>query len=214
MTNNELGRVLFEAGMALGAASGVYVAAAVAVRVWTRRAVPARRWAGAPLLTLVGSGLAFASPAPAQLRSTSPPRSPSTSITEAHHSQGASSERHSPDTSPAGSQSPPAPPWSEPGGFPPPRPAGRTGEASASRHDAPDEHTSGSEPAKSVGRVVVKPGDSLWSIAAEVLGTSDPARIARYWPRIHRTNRELIGADPNLIFPGQVLELPDETRRK
>jgi nucleoid-associated protein YgaU len=62
-------------------------------------------------------------------------------------------------------------------------------------------------------RVQVKPGDSLWSIAAEVLGTDDPGRIARYWPRIHRANRQIIGANPNLIFPGQVLELPAEEPR-
>lgn len=61
-----------------------------------------------------------------------------------------------------------------------------------------------------VRRYTVRPGDTLWSIAAEVLETPAPARIARYWPRIHRLNRHLIGADPNLIMPGQVLELPDE----
>jgi nucleoid-associated protein YgaU len=56
---------------------------------------------------------------------------------------------------------------------------------------------------------VVKPGDTLWDIASEVLDTDDQRRIARYWPRIHRANRTLIGRDPNLIYPGQVLELPD-----
>ncbi|HEX2058550.1 MAG TPA: LysM domain-containing protein [Actinomycetota bacterium] len=54
------------------------------------------------------------------------------------------------------------------------------------------------------------PGETLWSIAAERLRTDDVRRIARYWPRIHRANREEIGPDPNLIRPGQVLELPPE----
>ena len=56
----------------------------------------------------------------------------------------------------------------------------------------------------------VLPGDSLWRIAATTLGTDDPARVARYWPRIHRANRDVIGPDPDLIIPGQVLELPSE----
>ncbi len=57
-------------------------------------------------------------------------------------------------------------------------------------------------------RWVVQEGDSLWGIAAAALGKSDAAAVARYWPKIHRHNRELIGTDPNLLYPGQVLELP------
>jgi nucleoid-associated protein YgaU len=41
-----------------------------------------------------------------------------------------------------------------------------------------------------------------------VLATDDPVRIARYWARIHRANRETV-PDPDLIFPGQILTLPD-----
>ena len=54
----------------------------------------------------------------------------------------------------------------------------------------------------------VMPGDTLWGIAGEVLATTDMRRIARYWPLIHRENRDVIGADPNLLRPGQVLTLP------
>jgi LysM domain len=57
------------------------------------------------------------------------------------------------------------------------------------------------------GSYCVKPGDTLWSIAAIALGTNDPSAIARYWPRIHHANPS-IGPDPRLIFPGQLLELP------
>ena len=56
----------------------------------------------------------------------------------------------------------------------------------------------------------VRPGDSLWDIAEMKLGTTEARRIARYWPRIHRANRDIIGGDPNLIVPGQVLTLPPE----
>jgi nucleoid-associated protein YgaU len=56
----------------------------------------------------------------------------------------------------------------------------------------------------------VLPGETLWSIAADRLRTDDVRRIARYWPRIHRANRAEVGANPDLIRPGQVLELPPE----
>lgn len=55
---------------------------------------------------------------------------------------------------------------------------------------------------------VVLPGDTLWGIAAKVLGTEDQRAIARYWPRIHRASVDVIGKDPNLLRPGQVLSLP------
>jgi hypothetical protein len=59
--------------------------------------------------------------------------------------------------------------------------------------------------------VAVKSGDCLWAIAAEVLATDDPVRIDRYWKQIFAANRSVIGADPDRLLPGQVLELPRET---
>lgn len=59
-------------------------------------------------------------------------------------------------------------------------------------------------------RYVVVDGDTLWDIASRVLGSPDRVRVARYWSRIHRANRDVIGRDPNLIAPGQVLRLPAE----
>ena len=56
---------------------------------------------------------------------------------------------------------------------------------------------------------VVKPGDTLWSISEERLGPSaSPQQIAREVERIYVLNRDQIGSDPNLIFPGQELSLP------
>jgi LysM domain len=56
---------------------------------------------------------------------------------------------------------------------------------------------------------VVAPGDSLWSICQERLGPSAPPRqVALDVRRIHEINRNLIGDDPHLIFPGQRLALP------
>lgn len=58
---------------------------------------------------------------------------------------------------------------------------------------------------------VVRSGDTLWDIAATVLRTDDPRRIARYWPRLHRANRAVVGPNPNVILAGQVLELPEDS---
>lgn len=60
---------------------------------------------------------------------------------------------------------------------------------------------------------VVRPGESLWSIAADALGPgAEDADIARAWPRIHALNVGLIGPDPDLIHPGQTLDLPGGLR--
>jgi hypothetical protein len=59
------------------------------------------------------------------------------------------------------------------------------------------------------GRHVVLRGESLWSIAAAELGAgaSDSAIAAR-WPHWYAANRALIGPDPDLLLPGQVLQSP------
>jgi LysM repeat protein len=57
--------------------------------------------------------------------------------------------------------------------------------------------------------VVVRPGDTLWSISEERLGPNvTPQRIAREVERIYALNRHRIGPDPNQIFSGQELSLP------
>ncbi len=58
-------------------------------------------------------------------------------------------------------------------------------------------------------RVVVSPGDSLWSISEEHLGpNATPRQIASEVERIYALNRDRIGPDPNLIFSGQEFSLP------
>ncbi len=62
---------------------------------------------------------------------------------------------------------------------------------------------------RSAPSVVVRPGDSLWSISQERLGQdATPRRVAGATERIHALNRGRIGADPDLIFVGQELSLP------
>jgi nucleoid-associated protein YgaU len=58
-------------------------------------------------------------------------------------------------------------------------------------------------------RVVVREGDSLWTLAARELGpTATNGAIAARWPDWYAANRQVIGDDPDLIFPGQVLRVP------
>ena len=52
-----------------------------------------------------------------------------------------------------------------------------------------------------VDRIVVQPGNSLWRIARRVYGEG-----LRYTV-IYQANRQMI-RDPNLIYPGQVFEVP------
>jgi len=49
----------------------------------------------------------------------------------------------------------------------------------------------------------VKPGDSLSAIAAQYLGDGNK------WPQLYDLNKSVIGPNPDLIHPGQVLVLPD-----
>jgi hypothetical protein len=61
----------------------------------------------------------------------------------------------------------------------------------------------------------VEPGDSLWSVAAEVLADAwgrpvSHREIDPYWRAVVERNRPRLidAADPDLLHPGQVLELP------
>ena len=58
-------------------------------------------------------------------------------------------------------------------------------------------------------RVEVQPGDSLWRLAREHSARSASEQdVARLVARTYRANRTIIGADPDLIRPGQRLHLP------
>lgn len=57
--------------------------------------------------------------------------------------------------------------------------------------------------------IVVRPGDSLWHLAAERLPhDTDDATIGHTWRRLYAANERLIGDDPDHIEPGQRLERP------
>ena len=75
-------------------------------------------------------------------------------------------------------------------------------------------HQTADQPDRPDTPYIVKPGDCLWRIAREILsarGGTEPssAEIARFWLAIYEANRSLIGDDPNLIHPGQPLQIPE-----
>ncbi|TLS40364.1 LysM peptidoglycan-binding domain-containing protein [Streptomyces montanus] len=53
------------------------------------------------------------------------------------------------------------------------------------------------------GTYVVRPGDNLWAIA-------DSFDMEGGWPELYAENKQTVGADPDLILPGQRLELGSE----
>jgi resuscitation-promoting factor RpfA len=61
----------------------------------------------------------------------------------------------------------------------------------------------------------VRPGDSLWAIAARHLPPdASPLQITRSWHRWWAANLGVIGADPDLIYPGQRLRPPATPDRR
>lgn len=66
------------------------------------------------------------------------------------------------------------------------------------------------------GEWEVQPGDHLWSVAVRVLDDelgqpSSDDEVATYWRRLVEANLDRLAdpANPDLIFPGQVLAVPD-----
>lgn len=67
----------------------------------------------------------------------------------------------------------------------------------------------GGTPNPDARQVVVRRGDSLWSLAREQLGPdAGIADVARAWPRWYEANRRTVGPDPDLLEIGTVLEVP------
>jgi nucleoid-associated protein YgaU len=87
-------------------------------------------------------------------------------------------------------------------------------EATATMRLEPRPETAGPPPAAVVDEWVVAPGDSFWSIAAEVVaeragGAAGEREVAAYWRRLVAANADRVTTgDPDLIHPGQRFVLP------
>jgi hypothetical protein len=67
------------------------------------------------------------------------------------------------------------------------------------------------EPSEPARAVLVRPGDSLWTIASDLLPASASDRaVTAAWHRLHRANRAAIGCDPDLLLPGTRLDVPKQ----
>lgn len=65
------------------------------------------------------------------------------------------------------------------------------------------------QPAGRGVEVTVRIGDSLWGLSAARLGPyASDVDIALDWPRLYQANRDVIGDNPHLLRPGQVLRVP------
>jgi len=90
----------------------------------------------------------------------------------------------------------------------------------APRPDAPAQAGAGrdiapppvAESGASAVSIVVLRGDSLWSLARRALGQdATDAQVTAEWERWYAANSDVIGHDPDLIRPGQVLQVPSTT---
>ena len=90
-------------------------------------------------------------------------------------------------------------------GHPAPRPAISAPEVAESAPDAPT-----SSPQASAPGVLVQPGDSLWCIASRALPGASDERVDAEWRRWYAANRDVVGTDPDLILPGQLLQPPND----
>lgn len=71
----------------------------------------------------------------------------------------------------------------------------------------------GSPTRSQTSTVVVRNGDTLWSVAGQELGGGEgsDAAVSARWQEIYRANRAVVGSDPDVIVPGQRLRLPPHT---
>jgi hypothetical protein len=114
--------------------------------------------------------------------------------------------RHVPSDGSAPGSGRPPPPAAPPAAPRPDRPAGPNSGPSS----GPSSGFNSGPGGRAV--VVVRSGDTLWDLAAAHLGGTPTTRaVAAEWPRWWAANRDTIGADPDLLLPGQRLTPPPTT---
>lgn len=68
---------------------------------------------------------------------------------------------------------------------------------------------------QTVDEVVVERGDHLWKISQRHVDSHSPGvAVAPYWIRVIEVNTaSLRSGDPDLIYPGEVIQLPEISER-
>lgn len=96
-------------------------------------------------------------------------------------------------------------------------PTGASPTGASPNNAHPTDAASGSdqktESATTANSVVVAPGDSLWSITAQLNPTATTAQLSELWPQLYESNKQAIGSNPNLIIPGIELFIPASLSR-
>jgi nucleoid-associated protein YgaU len=78
----------------------------------------------------------------------------------------------------------------------------------------PDRPLGRAAPTHGAAVVTVRPGDTLWGLAAATLpATASAAAIDRSWRGWYAANRRTVGPDPDLLIPGQRLVPPPTAER-
>lgn len=185
--------------------------------------------------TIVSPAVATSAPADSDADKTAvmvklEPESPSSTATTAVMPTSSTTTTTSPPTSPPSTSPPPPPSATTTSAATTPEPSDPARDASGTASGQPPAGTGTTDTADTTGptdtnsgdRWIVQPGDSFWSIAEEIvteqLGprereTSSPtdADIAGYWRTLIEANRDRLAdrTNPDLLFPGQRLRLPD-----
>lgn len=81
------------------------------------------------------------------------------------------------------------------------RPAPYTGVVTPTSKPAPKPVEKPTQPVETSGKYTVKSGDTLSEISQDVLHSTN-------WHPLYEANRDVIGSNPDLIFPGQKYDLP------
>ena len=160
----------------------------------------ARRCAALLLgLVVTGAPLATGLPASADTR----PAAVATALTDLADRPAPRPGTAAAPTAGHGADTAPAPGWT-PDRPAAPRVRARSAETATRLVASPARHASSAE-----HQIVVRRGDTLWDIAARHLGgQASAAEVVQEWPLWHDANRAVIGADADLLVPGQRLVPP------
>jgi LysM repeat protein len=127
---------------------------------------------------------------------------------------GASTPNITPGFTPAPGASSTAPSWPldhpQPGAavpWPSDPPASTPARPDSALTPASTSTSTSTEQLASPNQITVRPGDSLWALAARSLPPgATAAQVAASWPALYAANRPQIGSNPALIHPGQILQ--------